>query len=68
MASSRSGMIRNHLAARLLKMGKMIDQVAPAWNRADPHKLPVLCISQPTRWKARASQRESREGSSAVTV
>ena len=28
-------------------MGKMINKSAPAWNKTDPHKLSVFCISHP---------------------
>lgn len=36
-----------YMAPSILKMLNMIMQSAPAWNKTEPHRLSVFCISQP---------------------
>ena len=46
-ATSLPGVCQDHTAPRLLKTGRTINRSAPAWNRNDPQRLSVLCISHP---------------------
>jgi hypothetical protein len=38
---------RHHKAPRPVNIGMMISKSAPAWNRVDPHRLPVFCVNHP---------------------